>query len=245
MVEEDLRYLCRVHDAGRARLAIELANRSFERVSVDLIYGLPGQSVDGWLEQLEGVVALGTEHLSAYELTYEPGTPLGRKADGNPDRTDFFFATHGHLSKLGFRGYEVSNFARSEEARSRHNLATWAYRPYVGIGPGAHSFSGSGELAVRRWNRADLKSYLEAATGRSVPHQSESLTAEQQLLERLMLGLRTSAGVVVDSELMKPSFSERLDRCEDAGLVLRQGGRIVPTLEGMGLADGLAARLAG
>jgi oxygen-independent coproporphyrinogen III oxidase len=245
LVEEDLQYLCRVHDGGRARLAVELAKRTFERVSVDLIYGLPGQNLDGWLEQLEQVVALETEHLSAYELTYEPGTPLGNTVDGNPDRTDYFFATHEQLSKLGLKGYEVSNFARSKGARSRHNLATWDYRPYVGVGPGAHSFSGAGAEAMRRWNSADLKRYLEAAKGRLVPHKSESLTAEQQLLERLMLGLRTTAGVTVDGKLINSSFLNRLARCKDDGLVLQKGGRIIPTLEGMGLADGLAARLAG
>ncbi len=283
LVDEELRYLCRVHDGGRGLLAVEMANRVFERVSVDLIYGLPGQKVDGWLEQLERVAGLGTEHLSAYELTYEPGTPLGSTVGEDPDRTEFFFATHERLLELGLDGYEVSNFARSRGARSRHNLATWAYRPYVGLGPGAHSFSGAGEEAARRWNEPDLGSYLRQAETGVVPHKSESLSPSQQLLERLILGLRTTAGISIGKAVgdspcgegldrglsigetsgdspcgeglerrfsigetvLNPSILERLEKCVEEGLVVWREDRIVPTLEGMGLADGLAARLVG
>ncbi len=243
LVDGNLRYLCRVHDSGRARAAIELANQVFQRVSLDLIYGLPDQSLEGWLAQLEHVPSLDATHLSAYELTYEPGTPLGSAVDEIPDRTEFFFATHERLGELGFEGYEVSNFARSVEVRSRHNLATWDYRPYAGVGPGAHSFSGPGVTATRRWNDSDLAGYLEATQDGQVPHRSECLSPEQQLFERLMLGLRTKAGVSIDEALLDRPFLHRLGQCEKEGLLVLREGRIIPTLEGMGVADGLATRL--
>lgn len=245
LVDDDLRYLGRVHDSRRGRLALDLAMRVFERASIDLIYGLPGQTVDGWLEQLDRAAALGSEHLSAYELTYERGTPLGDLGEQNPDRTEFFFATHERLGELGMEGYEVSNFARSAEARSRHNLATWAYRPYLGLGPGAHSFSGPGASAARRWNEPDLEAYLKDTRTGQVPHTLETLSLEQQLLERLMLGLRTTIGIDLQEFPVDTSFLGRLERCEEQGMLRRSGDLIQPTLEGMALADGLAADLLG
>lgn len=246
LAEDELRYLGRIHDSSRARRALELVQSDFERVSIDLIYGLPGQTVAGWLTQLEQAVLLGAEHLSAYELTYEPGTPLGNVEGRTPDRTEFFFATHERLDELGMEGYEVSNFGRSAAARSRHNLATWAYRPYVGLGPGAHSFSGPGAGAERRWNAPDLDRYLQAAGSDRIPHSTESLTAEQQLLERLMLGLRTSVGVSGAAlPLSDETFRGRLVTAAERGLLRHEGGFVRPTLKGMGLADGLADQLVG
>ena len=244
--DDDLRYLGRVHDGHRARRALELAMQIFARVSIDFIYGLPGQTVAGWLDQLEQAVSLGTEHLSAYELTFEPGTPLGNQLGETPDRTDFFFATHERLGELGLEGYEVSNFARSAAARSRHNLATWAYLPYLGLGPGAHSFSGPGVGAERRWNAPDLPAYLRGGETRQIPHATESPTTEQQLLERLLLGLRTSMGVATaELPLSDESFCSRLTIAVERGLLRHEREFVKPTLQGMGLADGLADQLVG
>lgn len=241
-----LKWLGRPHTARQGRLALDAVQRHVERSSIDLIYGLPGQSLEDWKDELVQAASLGTEHISAYELTYEPGTVLGDRPHETGDRSELFFATHQTFKELGLAGYEVSNFACGTEARSRHNLATWAYHPYLGLGPGAHSFSGPGAGAYRRWNLGDVTRYIDGTAKGSVPHESEGLSRYQQSLERVMLGLRTVAGFSLDaveeSEGLSPAFSERLRDLETRGLVVVADGLVRPTLEGMGLADGLAAQ---
>lgn len=246
--DDALDTLGRCHNARQGEAALEAALTVFGRVSVDLMYGLPGQTVTEWEADLKRVAALGTEHLSAYELTYEKGTPMGDRPHGRDDRTEFFFATHQILAAEGLEGYEVSNFARSSTARSRHNLATWAYAPYLGLGPGAHSFSGPGAGATRRWNLASIASYLSSSPG-EVPHETERVNSEQQRLERLMLGLRTRIGVNLLDLYGDPGvpqeIQQQLKALEQRKLVVLDGTQLTPTLEGMGLADGLAAHLSG
>ena len=247
--DSELRYLGRVHDGRRGREALAAGSAAFDRVSIDLIYGLPGQTVPGWLDMLKESVALGTEHLSAYELSYEPGTALGAKGSDAPGHADYFFATHECLAELGLTGYEVSNFARSRAARSRHNEATWCYRPYMGVAPGSHSLEVTDETATRRYNRASLADYLAGAAEGVVPHDTETLTSEQQLLERLMLGLRTTAGLDLShlNHLFDPpsgaGLNKRLVRLEEQDLLRRDKDLIRPTLRGMALADRLASDL--
>jgi oxygen-independent coproporphyrinogen III oxidase len=249
--DAELRYLGRAHDVRRGREALEAALRTFDRVSIDLIYGLRGQTVESWLRTLHEAAGLGPGHLSAYELTLDPGTPLGDAGSDAPGHADFFFATHECLAELGFQGYEVSNFARSPAARSRHNLATWAYRPYLGFGPGAHSLERNADAAIRRFNRPALADYLAGARTGSVPHEKEPLTPPQQLLERLMLGLRTDVGLDLShirhllTEAAADSLASRLSRLETQGLLRLDNDHIRPTLRGMALADGLAAELSG
>ena len=249
--DESLTFLGRAHDSARALATVAAAREHGFRVSVDLIYGLPGQPVDEWRRQLDRAAEPGVEHLSAYELTWEPTTPLGRKYGGNEtDRSELFFATHEHLAALGFDGYEVSSFARSPNARSRHNLATWTHRPYLGIGPGAHSFLGSTRAAQRRWNAAGLTDWLEALErGATPPRESETLTPQQLLLERVMLGLRTAAGIDLSAcrtELgldLERSAGEAASRLAAQELLIVAPGRWFPTLQGMALADRLALEL--
>ncbi len=250
--DDDLRLLARPHDAATARRAVAEALRAGLRVSLDLIYGLPGRSPEHWARQLDAAAATGVEHVSAYELSLEPGTRLADALpDGLGDRADLFFQTHEYLATLGFEGYEVSNFARGLDARSRHNLATWAHRPYLGLGPAAHSFLDSASGPLRRWNLPDLEAWLVALErGDKPPRGDEVLTADQRLLERVMLGLRTLDGVDLDKcrqELGDRAADGVLKRAAgavQAGVVVVESGRLRPTLRGMALADGLAAELA-
>ena len=249
---EALRFLGRRHDADQAVTAIELARGSdFETVSVDLIYALPGQDLDGWMAELERACATGADHLSCYQLTVHPQTPFGRLAErgrlpelATTTQADLLVATHERLGDLGWDGYEVSNFARSPGNRSRHNLKYWRGAPYLGLGPSAHSFL----PPVRSWNVADNREYLRR-TERSEPLEegSERLTTRQRLLESLMLGLRTSDGVdlaALERRFGLPLIARNESRVEQwcgAGWVQAADGRLQPTPRGLAVADHLAA----
>ncbi len=249
--DDALKLLGRVHDSARALTAIHAARKAGFRVSIDLIYGLPRQRLQAWKEELRRVADLEIDHLSAYELTYEPGTVLGRKYGGNEsDRTDLFFATHETLAELGIPGYEVSSFARTPDDRSRHNLATWAHKTYLGLGPAAHSFLTVDRQPTRRWNRASLPFWLDSLEQSELPpRESETLTPEQLLLERVMLGLRTTDGIDLErcrKELgidLAARAGEKAGRLADQGLLLTQPDRWTPTTRGMALADRLALLL--
>jgi putative oxygen-independent coproporphyrinogen III oxidase len=140
-----LTFLGRNHDAAEARRAAALAAKTFPRLSVDMIYALPGQTVAAWTDQLEAAIALGAEHISPYQLTIEQGTAFDRavgRGQFQPadDETGaaLYDTTQSVLEAAGFEAYEVSNHARGEPARSRHNLVYWRGQDYVGVGPGAH-----------------------------------------------------------------------------------------------------------
>ncbi|MCZ6918285.1 MAG: radical SAM family heme chaperone HemW [Gemmatimonadetes bacterium] len=194
-----LEWMHRVHESedGLKGVAL-LKDAGLASVSVDLIFGLPeGLGADP-ADDLRRLLEVGPDHVSAYGLTVEAGTPLARwSARGTvavpPDDAyaGEFLRVHETLAEAGFEHYEVSNFARPGR-RSRHNQAYWRGRPYVGLGPSAHSFDG----AVRRWNLREWARYEATVRSGTDPRDGdELLTAEQVDLERLYLGLRTREGV--------------------------------------------------
>lgn len=239
-----LDFLGRRHTPEQARRSVELARAAgFHTVAFDLIYGLPGQTVDDWRRTLETAVALEPDHLSCYQLTIHEGTPFGfRLARGKmteaPEETqaDLFLLTHTFLREAGLPGYEVSNFARSPEHRSRHNRKYWDHTPYLGLGPSAHSFSGH----RRWWNERKINPYeARIDAGERPIAGSEELTAEDLALEALMLGLRTAEGI--DLERFRQRYGVELVMSERVeGLLTVEGDRLVPTLEGWAVADTLA-----
>lgn len=243
-----LAFLGRRHSPEQARRSVELARAAgFHTVAFDLIYGLPGQTVEDWRRTLETAVALEPDHLSCYQLTIHEGTPFGfRLARGKmteaPEETqaDLFLFTHTFLRDAGLPGYEVSNFARSPEHRSRHNRKYWDHTPYLGVGPSAHSFSG----CRRWWNERKIKPYEAHIDAGELPIAgSEELTADDLALEALMLGLRTVEGIDLDRfrqrygvDLLEQNRA-RLERME--GLLEVKDGRLIPTLEGWAVVDSL------
>ena len=249
--DDHLALLGRIHDARRAREAVQWALEGGFQVSLDLIYGLPGQTPADWKQQLESAADTGVGHISAYELTLESGTAMHAAHAGHKVDEEYFFATHEIMEKLGFEGYEVSSFARTPEQRSRHNLATWGGQPYLGPGAGAHSFLPSPAGPIRRWNLPDVTQYIEAVEQqRTPPRMSEKLTPDQRLLEILMLGLRTRRGVDLDTVAsLFPGKAEELAATVAAPrfeqLVAVTQNRLCPTLAGMAQADGLAVELSG
>lgn len=192
-----LKILHRRHNAEQAYEAVRLLQRSgVNNLSIDLIYGLPGQSLDAWRHDVETALRLPIKHLSAYALTYEPDTPLTQLRDaGKLQETDeetsrsSFYLLKALTEASGFEHYEISNFAK-KGWRSRHNSSYWDGTPYVGCGPGAHSFDAK---RTRRQNEADLHTYL-ASPGRPA-FREEILSQDERRNEFIFTALRTNTGI--------------------------------------------------
>jgi len=245
-----LGFLGRRHSAARAiEAAGALVEAGFETVSIDLIYGLPGQTVETWSNQLKFAVALGIHHLSCYQLTIHEGTVFGHRLGrreiselADEEQADFFILTHQTLAAAGFPGYEVSNFARDGH-RSPHNPKYWDHTPYLGLGPSAHSWADG----RRWWNVRKLRLWQRRVDSDRLPTDGhERPTARQLALEALMLGLRTTDGVdlVRVRELfgvdLLPHNLELIHALEDDGRLLFDEPVIRPSLRGMAVADTLA-----
>jgi oxygen-independent coproporphyrinogen-3 oxidase len=195
-----LRTLDRVHTPGRAvAAAIEAREAGFAHVSLDLIYGTPGESDADWEHSLETALTAGPDHISAYALTVEPGTALAARirrgqlpAPDDDVQARRYVIADERLKAGGMRWYELSSWASSEAAWCRHNLAYWHSDDWWGIGPGAHSHLGD----VRFWNVLRPAAYAARLhAGESPVAGSETLTADEQSLEAVMLGLRTCEGL--------------------------------------------------
>jgi putative oxygen-independent coproporphyrinogen III oxidase len=263
--DDALGFLGRRHTAEQAQAAVEIALAAgFHSVSVDLIFGLPDQTVQAWGRDLETAVALGPEHVSCYQLTIHPRTGFGvRAARGQlselPDeqQAGLFELTHRVLADAGLPAYEVSNFARSPGHQSRHNRKYWDHTPYLGLGPSAHSFATAGASAGRRWwnERGTSRWEQQLAAGRRPVEGEETLGAQALATETLMLGLRTTAGVDLDGfadrygvDLVAANEALVTVLEAEGRLAVRTGSegerRLVPTLAGLAVADGLAAAFA-
>lgn len=204
-----LAFLTRIHTVEDSVQAIEQARKAgFDNVGLDLIYALPGESPESWEKDLETAVRFDPAHLSCYTLTLEPGTPLHRQAGkgaftpcDTETRAGMFLRTSEFLEQKGFLHYEVSNFSRGLENRSRHNSNYWNMTEYQGMGPSAHSFQRPNRAAPQRsWNLADMTSYIQTLEkGRLPMADREILTRTQQKLEKILLGLRTCHGIDISS----------------------------------------------
>ncbi len=253
--DEDLRFLERGHTGEQAAAAGRLARAAgFDNLGVDLIIGLPGHGAALTREVIHRAVErFAPEHLSCYQLTCAAQTRLGAAvARGEvvmPDaetEAGVFLAAHAACAEAGYEGYEVSNFAQSPARRSRHNLGYWRRRDCIGLGPSAHSLLG----ARRAWNVADPARYAaRLACGEGSVEGEECLTPRQEAAEVVLLGLRMREGFSLDAlrrygvDLDREKPAE-LTAAESRGLIRREGGRIVPTLRGMAVADRLAVELA-
>jgi oxygen-independent coproporphyrinogen-3 oxidase len=248
--DEILRVLGRRHTADDARRAVvTLLEAGFETVSIDLIFGIDGQQIAGWQRQLIEAATLGVQHLSCYQLTFHQGTIFGRRREagltsemGEGAQAEFFRTADEILGGAGFEHYEVSNWARPHH-RSVHNTKYWTGAPYLGLGPGAHSFDGRFR---RWWNRRKLRLWHHRVEeGRSPIEDQETLTPVQRALEQLMLGLRPADGIDLAAierrwniDLIKPNAG-LIQRLLGEGLIRVLENQIAPTPEGMAVADGI------
>lgn len=221
-----LSLLGRRHDAETAKKAYGFARSYFKNVSIDLMFGLPGQTIDMWKRDIEEAIAMRPEHISAYSLMYEEGTALTLLRDnGKLAETDdesvakMFLILIEELKKAGYDHYEISNFALPG-FRSRHNSSYWLQMPYIGLGPSAHSYDG---YRIRKANRADIKGYIASWEMSSHIEQSidssvdiEILSDEELLEEYVMTRLRMREGIPIHD--FKTRFGDEAygiltDRC--------------------------------
>lgn len=240
---DELHLLRRDHTFEEACEHIAMARAAgFTNLNVDLIYGLPGQTLPRWRETLEAVLALGPEHLSAYALIVEERTTLhrwireGRVPPPDPDSAaEMYEWTRERLERAGYRHYEISNWARPGY-ESRHNMVYWRYEPYVGFGAGAHSF-----LDGRRWaNARHPRDYIKRTErGESVVAEEETLDRRTQMAEMMILGLRLVAEGVAEARFrarfgvgIREAYGAVVAELEEAGLVRWEGDRLRLTPRG-------------
>jgi putative oxygen-independent coproporphyrinogen III oxidase len=249
--EHVLAVLDRRHTPGRSSAAVrEAAAAGFRHVSVDLIYGTPGETDDDWRASLDAAVATGPDHVSAYALVVEDGTRLAarvRRGELPPPDDDVladrYLLADDALRAAGFEWYEVSNWASSSAARCRHNLLYWRGGDWWGVGPGAHSHVGG----VRWWNVKHPTTYAHRlAAGTSPAQAREVLGAEDRRLERVLLGVRLSAGLPLAELDLAARAAAR--RCVEDGLLDAErhaDGQAVLTRKGRLLADAVVRALVG
>ncbi|MCM1028456.1 MAG: radical SAM family heme chaperone HemW [Pseudoflavonifractor sp.] len=200
LVDSELKAISRRHDAAGAVRAVEhLREAGIDNISLDLMYGLPGQTIETFAQSVEGIIALNPEHISAYLLSYEPGTRLTKdleagKIEEYDDKEAEKYYRHlcRAMDEAGYEHYEISNFARPGYW-SRHNSSYWdPALPYLGLGAGAHSYDGRSR---RRANRASVSRYMANPCNAADPNLCEQLSPEEIFEEKIMLALRTRHGV--------------------------------------------------
>ncbi len=247
-----LSVLDRTHDPRRVPSVVRWArDAGFEQISLDLIYGTPGEALDDWRASLDAALACDPDHVSAYALIVEEGTALARRirrgevAGGrgpdDDDLADKYLLADDVLTDAGLGWYEVSNWARSPQARCRHNLLYWTAGDWWGVGPGAHSHVGG----VRWWNVKHPAAYADRiGAGLSPAHGREVLDDETRRVERVLLETRLVTGMPLD--VLDPAGRAALPDLLERGLVERgavETGRLVLTREGRLLADAVVRAL--
>ncbi|HLY90530.1 MAG TPA: radical SAM family heme chaperone HemW, partial [Acetobacteraceae bacterium] len=246
---DDLRNLGRQHSVAQAIGAIEIARTAFPRISFDLIYARPGQTLATWRTELRQALGLAADHLSLYQLTIEPGTQFAtlyqRGALTLPDdetSTALYQATAEEAARSGLLPYEVSNYARPG-GESRHNLTYWRYGDYAGIGPGAHgrvTLSGGRLLAVRRHRAPEVWAERVEREGHGVVEETP-LGAVERAREMLLMGLRLSEGIdaarfaartgmeladALDAAVLEQAIAEGYLACREGRLIALAEGRL-------------------
>ena len=250
--DESLAFLGRAHSASEGLRALEAAQSAVDRVSFDLIYALPGDTEEGWTATLDRALTLGTEHLSLYELTIEPGTRFASmvaRREFEPLDAEMaarlFEHTQARTAAAGLPAYEISNHARPD-AESRHNLTYWRYGDYAGVGPGAHGRR-TGMRTVRHRKPENFLSAM-ARNGHGLAEE-EALLPDEAAKEALVMGLRLAEGID-PARLARRTGVERLvneaavDRLVAHGLMERNGARIATTEAGRLLLDAILAEIA-
>ncbi|HWI75563.1 MAG TPA: radical SAM family heme chaperone HemW [Sphingomicrobium sp.] len=249
--DDALQFLGRAHTASEGLEALEIAQETFDRVSFDLIYALPGDTEESWRTNLERALSLGTSHLSLYELTIETGTRFATmvaRHDFEPLDSDtaasLYELTDAITSAAGLPAYEISNHA-APGAESRHNLTYWRYGDYAGVGPGAHGR----RLGMRTVRHKKPENFLSAIrrNGNGIVEE-ERLDAREAADEALVMGLRLAEGI--DLAAMEERFGvpvadqARVERLLESGHLARSGSRFRATPEGRLLLDRILGEIA-
>lgn len=248
--DSQLSWMNRTHNGSEALAAIQRAKAVvFNEISVDLIYGLPNLTNENWQKQLQQVVDLGVDHISAYCLTVEQKTTLAAWVKSGKIRpltedvqSEQFELLVAVLAHNGFEQYEISNFARNNRY-SKHNTAYWQGTPYIGVGPSAHGFNGK----ERYWNKANNAQYIQALTKNELLETRELLSVNDQFNELIMLGLRTKWGVEIAALQAIIPLTEKWIQLKDQfianGTLVATDTHFLLTPSGRLLADAIASDL--
>ena len=264
--DERLRFLHRRHTADEVETAVKrLRNVNIKNISVDLMFGFPNETLEEWKEDIERLLALDIEHISAYSLMYEEGTPLYRllQAGKVKDMDDELYRQMydtliDRLAEAGYEQYEISNFAKLDVQspkfniqtskskiqslyRSQHNSSYWQNIPYIGIGAAAHSY-GNGK---RSWNVADIKAYITAIQKNKLPSEEEIIDADTHYNDIIMTALRTCEGI--DLSILPAEYRTYLIRLakpfQQQGLLKEDNGKLHLTRNGIYISDSIMSDL--
>ncbi len=249
--EEDLKLMNRAHSSEEAKKCLEEATQYFDNISIDLIYGIPGMTNERWMQNVETALSFRIPHISSYALTVEPRTALAtfikkgiiKNVDDDLAQEQFHLLKE-HLEAVGFIHYELSNFGKPDYF-SRNNSAYWQGKPYLGIGPSAHSFDGE----HRGWNVRNNTKYINALAQNRVPIETETLSITDKYNEYVMTGLRTIWGVSL--EKIKTDFGldyktyllEQSQKHIFEHLLYLEDDKLLVTTKGKFLSDGIASDL--
>ena len=249
--EDDLKNMNRAHSSEEAKKCLEEATRYFDNITIDLIYGIPNMSLEKWNENLQIAFGFGVNHISSYALTVEPKTALDsfiKKGTYPPIDEDLALQHFNHLiaemEKQGFIHYEISNFGKPEFF-SKHNTSYWQGKPYLGIGPSAHSFYNN----QRSWNVANNIRYIKSIQQNELPSTVEMLSKKDKFNEYIMTGLRTIWGVSFEKieEDFGLEFKEHILSSAksflEQNLLEIKDHKIVATPKGKFLIDGISSSL--
>lgn len=249
--EDDLKSMNRAHSSEEAKQCLIEARRHFNNITIDLIYGIPEMSLEKWDENLQTAFNFGVNHISSYALTVEPKTALDsfiKKGTYPPIDEDLALEHFNHLvsetEKQGFTHYEISNFGKPDYF-SKHNSSYWQGKPYLGIGPSAHSFNGK----QRSWNVSNNTKYIKSIEQNELPSTVETLSEKDRFNEYIMTGLRTIWGISLDKIQKDFGLNFRNELLKTAqpylknDLLVISDDNIKTTQKGKFLADGIASEL--
>ena len=245
--DRELKILGRIHNYEQFLETYQEARAvGFDNINIDLMSAIPDQTYEGWVKNLRTVAELEPEHISAYSLIVEEGTPFAARKLNLPDEDteyNMYEATAQILKEYGFEQYEISNYARKGR-KCRHNVGYWTRQDYLGFGLGASSLYGKERFA----NTADMKKYLENSRNpEKIREKEPSLTREDEMAEFMFLGLRMTKGISkVDFQrcfgcTIESVYGEVLEKYESMGLLLEQDGRIFLSREGIHVSNSIMA----
>ncbi|MBN2766787.1 MAG: radical SAM family heme chaperone HemW [Paludibacteraceae bacterium] len=250
--DNDLKAINRRHTAQQAESAIMLAREAgFRNISIDLIYGLPGQTLSAWEKQLDKGLNLQPEHISIYGLTYEKDTKLWKQREkglisvvNEEQMIDMYELLIDKTAQAGYEAYEISNFAKPG-FRSRHNSAYWKLTPFIGLGPSAHSFDGNS----RQWNIASTRKYIDAIAHNNIFFEKEALSDNEKFNDFVMISLRTKEGI--DTEIIYKLFGSKLSallnfnvaKYIESGHIISENKKLFLSLKGIHISDAIISDL--
>lgn len=244
--DERLRFIRRRHTAEQAHKAVDtLRKAGIKNISIDLMFGFPDETMDEWIGDIDTAISLGVEHISAYSLMYEEGTPLFSMLErGEIKEIDeelsrrMYYALIDRLTASGYFQYEISNFAR-EDFRSRHNSSYWRAVPYIGLGAGAHSYDGHS----RQWNIDNIYTYIYKVENGTIPYEREELDAVTRYNDMITTALRTREGIEIKEGGFYDYMMSSAKKLVSEGLLAVDNGHLHLTRKGLYVSDDIMAEL--